>query len=213
MQLSQMKYLLIALLFIGCNQRSSEKHTVFGYKFREAKSNFPDSITNHFPPDFDRNLANYSITYSTNNTELKLLVHEKPSPDIIDTLIHYYEQRSIAEYSAADSCLFVINRFAHYTSTGKLYNQPSSKMQRSSNCSTKYLPIPNFYNFEYHTRSTISQLDSSYRHYVLAAHKITTTEPSQNWERFLPEDWKNSQSHGVSISSKEHRIIYCVLKW
>lgn len=53
---------------------------------------------------------------------MKLVIEQDYQTEMLDTIIAFAKSNAVASYSASDSCLFVLNRHAHYSSNGQLYN-------------------------------------------------------------------------------------------
>lgn len=63
-----------------------------------------------------------SNTYPSKDTEMKLVIDQDYQTEILDTIIAFAKSNAVASYIVSDSCLFVVNRYAHYSSNGQLYN-------------------------------------------------------------------------------------------
>lgn len=209
--------LFVFLLKITCfsceaPQKRKDLGLSFKSEFAEAKTDFPDSLVDHFP----RKIAfpaNYINELGSDERNVSLQLNLEYSNPEIDSIENYLLENSIAKYSAGDSCLLVVNRFVRRTEWG-VNNSYKSSMERPASCRNDYLPVLNFWRNEVETSETSSRLPLDYTIYVIKA------QPGIFWEnlssksgRYMPKYWKNGYSKGVAVNESGGTVIYWTAIW
>lgn len=215
---------IIVIIFItGCLQNSQSTKPVdeeemlkhITKEYIQVKTSLDRKLVNHFPQKLD---SNY-ITF-TNSASLL-------SPPIGLKLIKKYKDTSewkklfniaIAKYSAKDTCLLVVNRFANkdnYSTNIKLSRKDSIIINRD--CYNMRYPIPNFWHNKFTTKSTAYRLPADFEMIVIDA-KPGIYFNQEDFEedrisQFMPDQWKHGYSRGIAISKVRRVIIYWVIIW
>lgn len=200
------------IFFLSCD-RYVGRYDSFKIDLDTAKSHFPKELIEHFP---DRMTlpAGYIQGFESDENNVSLILEQEYEDNILDTIQDYFQYRALAVYPADESCLFVVNRFAHNSSKGVMYNRYNSEMERPASCSDDYLPVPNFWEKTKATLTTPSRLPKDFTIYVLEANKATIgKELNSRWERWMPDDWKNGYSKGIAINKNSKEVLYWTIMW
>lgn len=188
-------------------------------QYKAGKVFFPKELVEHFPVEFNANSLRYSVCYSNELGPLSLyLVNHFSSINELP--------RNLISYSASDSCLLIINKFATLENYINLELTEKDKRFVELDCYDNKLPIPNFYEFNYDNNNNVlwqfdknirlsdCKLPFDYKINVIDAKTGKYVNDSLLSTNIgMPKAWEHGYSRGVAYSIKDSIIIYWLNIW
>lgn len=203
-------FLMTSLMACSQNTKQRSLGKEFVDEYLDRKMKFPQEYVSHFPSQIEFP-ANYVFQEGSENNNPGLFLDQKN--DNLDSLRSYLTRKAVAKYSAADSCLVVVNRYLRIDDYG-IANDYRSRMARSKLCEENYFPVANFWSRNAKKFETSCRLSRDYDLYVLDAKPgIYLDDLHRNSGRWMPEDWKHGYSKGIAVSQNEKSVIYWLVIW
>lgn len=201
---------LIIIISISCKRNGGSANDLES-EFLKVKEQFAPQMTSHFPSKITYPASfRYLPGSKYSNTNIYLSVTHKVGQ--LDSLMRELKSQAIANYSAADSCLLIINRFYRKTEYG-FNNSYSKKLARAQNCSSEHMPVPNFYHVTNDSSESFN-LTTDFMLFVIDARVGNySNKPNPNWGRYMPETWKNGYSKGCAISLEKKVALFWLSIW
>lgn len=211
--------LLLALCF-GCTNKKKDKTieelilVELNVKYEESISFFGKDMVAHFPKKINDKSGSFTNSFSPELGNLELVLFNVLESNNISNIIKEFEDKSIAIYSASDSCLLVVNRFVSQNNHYKVEPTKEELQLVDKDCYSDLYPIPNFWHNDYTTDKTECKLPKDFTIYVLESKHGKFVENNLLTDgRFMPDEWKNGFSKGVAISKNRNVIFYWLIIW
>lgn len=219
-------FIVIATLILNscsiCSKKNNENVLLLeqsSKQYKAGKAFFPKELVEHFPVEFSANSLRYSVCYSSELGPLSLYLVNHFS--FINDL-----PRNLISYSASDSCLLVINRFATKENYINLELTENDKRFIELDCYKNKLPIPNFYEFNYDKNNKVLwQLDKNVRlsdcnlplDYQINVIDAKTgkffNDSLLSTNIGMPKAWEHGFSRGIAYCLKDSVVIYWLNVW
>lgn len=203
---------IFLLLLVSCNGDCCS-HTDSIYT--EKLSFFKDEFVNHFPRQIN---SVYTVKHTLTGRfgPTSLMLSEFVSSAYLDSLKNYYSQNHDKTYHSSDSCLLVVNKFT--TKENEYKTRKASNKEKvdylNKNCLEEKLPIPNFYDFENATDSTICKLTPGFIVYVLEAKSgVFWDDKYLVKTNYMPVEWEHGYSKGIALNEKTMEVIFWFILW
>jgi len=175
---------------------------------------YPREFVNHFPYKIYDGIVNYSTGTEFDVTGLFLL--QKDSSKSFYVLQDSLKKIAIANYSAQDTCLFVVNKFTNEQNLTKEKKVESEEISKyfQKECLKEKLPIANFWGIYHENINTSPQLPKDFNIYVLDAKKgLYWDKKHISKGKYMPDFWKHGFSKGIALNENTHEIIYWFVLW
>ena len=205
---------LLVFCFFGCDKKNERgyQYDSFGQEYVEKLVKFPNALIAHFPKEI-LSPAKYSSGFDSKYNSVYMELNLKPDTKEIDSIVIALNKEAKVKYSAMDSCILIANRFTKMDNEG-YENSYKSELARPNNCSSNYLPIPNFWNSEFKSIEINNRLTEDFEIFVSDAKSgVYWDDLHRNSGRYMPDEWKKGYSRGVAISKKEGVVIYWLIIW
>ncbi len=187
--------ILTLFLFYSCSDSQENIYKLELQKMNKNytlwKSEFPDSLTAHFPEQMDTNFISYGSSYRNTPKEILYLSLEKR--------ITEKEKEKFKNLTPAkDSCIIRIyaNKYTYGFDKRGL-----------GNC-ISYIPVPDL-----KLVSVLNPVPDDYKYYLIELSHQTFINHKMYFRNYLPDEWKNGMSRGIGISEKENIILYWLIMW
>lgn len=209
--------LIVFFCFSGCSQNRKKEnpiHNTLQQRYDETVSFFGKDLMKHFPVkiDFSKTLFTESFSPKMGNLEVKLW-NTSPLSNI-SSFENEIKSNCIAEYSASDSCLLIVNPFIDLDSPVGYSPTISEEQMNFRMCAKDKYPVPNFWHNDYTTSHNKCRLPDDFVIYVLDAQSGKfMKEDLLTQGKYLPSSWRNGFSRGVAISEFQEVAIYWVIVW
>ena len=215
-------YVLILIgigIIAGCStgqDKSVKEHILndLNTKYNNAKKFFGKAMVSHFPLKLDSSNITFTENYSPDLGNLELIVINRTEKSQLMSIISEFKDKAIGYYSAGDSCLLVVNRFATCDNyyKAKPYEEELHLINRD--CYSNKLPVPNFWHNEFTTETTSCSLPEDFTIYVIEADAGEYFDKKYLTKGdFMPSEWKNGYSKGIALSEKKQVIIFWLIIW
>ena len=175
----------------GCINSSRSGFNSMNSDFKKWKSEFPDSLTDHFPCDIGKDLITCNSSFRNTPKDMLYLTLSKKISEDEKNLIHHY-------ICAPDSCN--INIYLNRNTYG-------FDKKGLGECES-FTPVP-----EYGLFSTESAKPEDLKYYIIETSHESFVNHELYLRFYLPNEWKNGMSRGVGISDKEGIIYYWLIMW
>jgi len=201
----------LAIVMIGCSNpiqtgHNDQQDIISDYT--KIYNFFGDSLINHIPKEL---VGIETIdTFAYHNTVSFFLTSDKNKVQI-DSVLMFFSKKILKEYSAADSCLIVVN---DYVDT-KNFTDPfrASKSIFIEGCSNGRYAVPNFWGSSLATEETRSKLSADFMFYILDSKKGIYSNKIKAEQSSMPDFIKHGYSRGFAVSRQKNIFIYWVIIW
>lgn len=185
--------LILALVFLSCNNRNGSKTigSIWASDYENSIKSFPDSLVSHFPSSFDESVLIFNTSMDNVPQSIKYLIITKTMDE--------KKTKSLEQLDfICDTCLFSI--YLRKIEYGfNYYAYP--------NCET-LLPVPET-SLMFGTTSSNDNI--MYR--VIETSKEVLYNHESYLRSYLPDDWVNGMSRGISYNKANNLVCYWVIIW
>lgn len=207
----------ILIFFIkSCSSQTDNpisKYCEINEDYLKGKSRFEKKYISHFPNNIDDNFIDFNESLSPKFDMIRFTLINKISNKDLRKIQKKYNE-SIGKYSASDSCLLVVNRFATLDKYINIEINDSEIELIDRECYSNKYPIPNFWHDKFTDLMTECNLPEDFTIYVINSESgIFLEERLLSDGRFMPGHWKHGYSYGFAFSEKRGAIIYWVVMW
>jgi len=216
----QIIYIAIIFAFLSCKSRNESGKIylnkdsvsrILSNDYKSALEIFPENLTDHFPANLDTSFIGLTDILSP---EIGIVRLDLTSKFTDEQQFNNYFDRSIAIYSAEDTCLMVGHRKATRENYLPVNSIDSTNLKLLDLCSNELYPIPNFWQNDFTNDLTSCRLDPDFQIMVIEA-KPGIYADNQYLSDMVdfPSEWKHGFSRGVAISKQKQIIIYWIMLW
>ena len=199
--------LVITFITISCDNKKESTY------YNNLRQKYNPIFVSHFPKTIEK--GHIDITENGEYDVTRLFLTIKNSITNFKSITDSIKNNSVANYSAKDTCLFVVNKFTteqNYTQKRKA-NLKDISSYLDSKCLLNKVPIANFWGL-YENSETLCNLPENFNIFVLE------TKKGKFWDakhisngKYMPNYWKHGYSKGVAIDESTDEIIYWFVLW
>lgn len=215
------------VLFSACKSTGVQQKK--GGWYHESLLFFGDSLTKHFPKEFEH--GGYETTVSGSVDTIKyffkihrMYFHQKYTDQEYSAIHSRVDSLTKAVYEANDSTLLMVFDYQDKVEVeGRIYHDVASPLKKElahrNKSTSKSLPVPLFgdeYNTDaMYTGVTYSGLRDGFKLYVLDADYgfFLPRNKLSDSSVCLPEKWKHGYSRGVALNDQTKEAVYWIVVW